>query len=151
MLLYLGLEQLYGLLGALEGGVGHDLEQALISELLLLAVLRLVETVGVDEEWLVGNICYLLAFVLQSWPHADGGVGQHIDELGTEYGRVMSCVAEVEVARLEVDESEEHRDEHHQLVVLARECVVDACGNLCGHHLLCCECAEESCGLCHEE
>ena len=63
----------------------------------------------------------------------------------------MAGITEVEVTRLEVDESEEHRDEHATLVVLAREGVVDAGGYLCGHHLLGSEGAEESGGLCHEE
>ena len=48
----------------------------------------------------------------------------------------MTSVTEVEVTRLQVDESEEHRDKHASLVVFARKGIVDAGTDLCGHHLL---------------
>ena len=48
----------------------------------------------------------------------------------------MAGVAEVEVACGQVDETEEHGDEHATFVVFAGESIVDACGNLCRHHTL---------------
>ena len=64
MFLHFGLEHLNGLLGTLKGCGLKQLHQSFVAELLLLAVLGLVESVAVYEEWLVGNVGNLLALVL---------------------------------------------------------------------------------------
>ena len=71
--------------------------------------------------------------------------------LGEDYGGIMAGVAEVEMARLEVDKSEEHGDEHARLVVLAREGLVDLRTNIGRHELLGGKRAEQAGGLGHEQ
>ena len=51
-------------------------------------------------------------------------------------GRIMAGIAEVEMPRCEVKQSEPEGDKHTVLVVVATECIVDAGADLCGHHAL---------------
>ncbi len=151
-----GLEGVDDLAGGVKAGGAEDVEQALVTELLLLWVLGLVQTIGVDEEGTALDGVDALALVFESGPQANGGTGNHLQEIAvtlaaTDDGGIMTGIAEVEVTGGEVDESEEERDEHTALVVVARECVVHAVAYLCGHHPLFGQCEEESRGLCHEE
>ena len=63
----------------------------------------------------------------------------------------MPGIAEVELAGIEVEQSDEHGDEHGVLVIVVGESGVHAGGDLVGHHVLGGKRAEESCGLCHEK
>ena len=120
----LGGEGLDDLMGGVETGVAEDAEQAVVAKLLLLAVLGLVQAVGIDEEGMVLDVLDLLADILQIGPQADGGIGLHLEEVAMigitaqDWG-IMAGIAEGEVAGLQIEEAEEEGDEHAALVVVA--------------------------------
>ena len=104
MFLYFLAQHLNGLLTTLKGHRLQNVEQALVGELFLLAVLCLVKTVGIDEQRTVGDVGNLFAFVVEFRPQADRTVGYHLDELCLavvqQHGRIMTGITEVEVSRL---------------------------------------------------
>ena len=98
----------------------------------------------------------LLTLVLESWPEADGGIGQHVEEVSVmlaaaDDGGVVAGIAEVEVPRRQVQQPDEHGDEHGILVVGTRQLAVEQGAYLGGLLALSGQCHEEACGLCHEE
>ena len=155
MFLNLSTQHFDHLLATLEGHRLHEFQDALVGELLLLTVFGLVESVGIDEQRAVGDICYLFALVIEFGNDSHGGVRFHINEFGfaitQEYGRIVACITEVQMTSLEIEQAQEHRHEHTRLVVLARQGVVDARGNLSRFHLLSCQRTEQSCGLSHKQ
>ena len=62
----------------------------------------------------------------------------------------MAAVAEVQTSRGEVEQTDEHRDEHAVLIVF-RQLVVDARSNLVGLVAALGKSTEQSHGLCHEQ
>ena len=62
----------------------------------------------------------------------------------------MPCVAEAEVTAAEVEQADEHGDEHALLVVLG-QLGIHACGYLCRRHQLLGQGVEQARGLRHEE
>ena len=62
----------------------------------------------------------------------------------------MACIAVFHVTCLEVDESDEHGNEHALFVVLGQG-VVQACGNDVGLETSIDQCAEHARNLSHEE
>ena len=59
-------------------------------------------------------------------PQADGRISLHLHIFAVEQRGVMACVTVLHVTRLEVDESDEHRDEHTLIVVLSQSVVQTA-------------------------
>ena len=64
MLLNFGFQGVDHLLGRLQVCVAQELQQAVVAELLLLLVLGLVQSVGVDEERVALDVSNLLPLVL---------------------------------------------------------------------------------------
>ena len=154
--LYFRGEGLDDLLGGVEVGVAQDVENSLVAKLLLMRVLGFVQSVGVDEQCPALDGVDFFTLVFQVGTDADGHVGYHLQVVAVVFataqnGRIMSGITEGEVARLEVDKSDEHGDKHGGGILVARECVVHAGADFVRHHLLCGEGAEQSCGLCHKE
>ena len=120
--------------------------------MLLAAVLRLVQSVGIDEQRTPLDVVRRLAHEVQLRPQAKGRVGLHLHEAGghAEDGGIMTRVAVVHASALQVDEPEEHGDEHTLLVVLSQGGVHGG-GYLRGLHVLTGQRAEQATGLCHEE
>ena len=83
MFLNLGTQHLDGLLRSFEGHMGQYVQQTFVGELLLLAILSLVESVGLDEQRAVRDILNLFALELEARPESDGAVGNHFNEVGT--------------------------------------------------------------------
>ena len=99
MLLYLSGQCLYHLTGCVEMRIAQDIYQMIIAKLTVLAVLGLVQSIGIDEQRTTLDTVYLLALELQSWHYADGEVRQHLQELAvmlatTDYRWVMAGIAE---------------------------------------------------------
>ena len=113
-------------------------------------VLRLVDAVGIDEERLAVHVAHLFARKLNLGPEADRRIGFHLHILAIEQRGIMSGIAELHVARLQVDQSDEHRDEHALVVVLGQR-VVQAVGDRVGRELTVDKCAEHTGNLGHEE
>ena len=136
--------------GGVELHTADDIHEAVVAKLLLLGVLGLVQSVAVDKEGAVLDILHGLADKLQARPEADGGVGLHLHELAAQYRRVVTGIAVVHATGLQVDESEEHGDEHAVLVALAKLVVQAGC-YLGGHHALLGHGTEQTGGLGHEQ
>jgi len=118
------------LVGIVKVGVAEELQQAVVTILLLAVVLCLVQPVGVDEEGAALDAFYLLTLILQSGPEADGGIGQHVEEVSVmlaaaDDGCVVAGIAEVEVPCRQVQQPDEHGDEHGILVVGTRQLAVE--------------------------
>ena len=77
---------------------------------------------------------------LEPRPHADRRIGHHLEEcpltcLVLDQRGIMPCIAELQMAGLQIRQSEEHRDKHALLVVL-HQSGVHTSGNLSRHHAL---------------
>ena len=108
---HLGLERFDDLTGGIEMRIAQELQQAVVAELFLLRVLGFVESVGIDKQRTALDGVNLLTFVFQSGPQTDGRVGNHIEEFTVMFasandGRIMAGIAEVEMTRREVNQSE---------------------------------------------
>ena len=94
----------------------QNVQQTLVRKLFLLTILSLVKSVGINEQWMVGDVVYLFTLELEVRPESDGAVWNHVDEVGTtlayQHRGIVAGIAEVKVAGVQVDESEEHGDEH---------------------------------------
>ena len=99
--LHFGGEGVDDLAGAFEVGVAQDAEQAVVAKLLLLRVLGFVEAVGIDEKGTALDGGYLLAFVFQTGPQADGGIGLHLKEVALMVA-AESCTLQYSVPRIMV-------------------------------------------------
>ena len=124
MLFHLSSQHLYHLSGVFEVRLTQDVQEAVVTEELLLPVFRLVKAVGIDEERLSLDVLDFLALVRQARPEADRCIRHHLQEIAvvvaaSDNGRIMAGIAEVEVSRLQVDKSQEERDEHAALVILS--------------------------------
>ena len=91
-------------------------------------ILGLVNTVGIDEERLAVHISHLLTSEVHFRPQANRRISLHLHIFAVEQRGVMACVTVLHVTSLEVDESDEHRDEHSLIVVLCQS-VVQAAGD----------------------
>ena len=105
-------EGIDNLTGTLILRLAQNLQQALFAKLFLLKILSLIEPVGINKERLSLDAVNLLTHIDQIRPQAYWSVGFHAQEgamrLVTAYhGRIVSCIAEREVSRLQVHQSDE--------------------------------------------
>ena len=156
MLFYIGLDGLNHILSRVELGITQEIEQTIVAELLLLEILSLIQSVGIDKQRTALDARNLLAFVFQAWEEAYRCIGNHLEEITiviatSDYWRVVSGITEVQMASLQIQKSQEERYKHTALIVFTRESIVHAGTDLCRHHLLGSQRSEQSCRLCHEE
>ena len=156
MLLHLSSQRLDDLLCRVEVRVAQYVEQTLIAELLVLAILSLVQSVGVDEQRTTVDVGNLLALEFQPGQYADWEVRLHLEEVtmvssATNNRRVMTGIAEIHVTCLQVDESQEESHKHTVLVIIARKRIVHTCAYLCRFLTLCGQRTEQSCSLRHKQ
>ena len=86
----------------------QNLQQPVVTELLPPLVLGFVQAVGIDKEWSPFDAVQFLALVIQSRPGSYRRIGQHVEEIAVvftaaEDRSIMSCIAEVEMTRLQVE------------------------------------------------
>ena len=122
--LYLLLHRFYHLLGAFEVGTSQGSEQAIVAEPLLLGILSLVQSVSIDEQRPILDRIDLLALIQLLRPQADRRVGNHVKEVAMTVAnaynrRIMTGIAVVEMARLQIDQSQPEGDKHAVLIVIA--------------------------------
>ena len=122
--LYLLLHRFYNLLGALEVGTSQGSERAMVDEQLLLGILSLVQSVGIDEQRPILDRIDLLALIQLLRPQADRRVGNHVKEVAMTVAnaynrRIMTGIAVVEMACLQIDHSQPEGDKHAVLIVIA--------------------------------
>lgn len=122
--LYLLLHRFYHLLGAFEVGTSQGSEQAIVAEPLLLGILSLVQSVGIDEQRPILDRIDFLALIQLLRPQADRRVGNHVKEVAMTVAnaynrRIMTGIAVVEMARLQIDQSQPEGDKHAVLIVIA--------------------------------
>ena len=123
----------------------------LVPELLVSGIFGLVQSVRVDEQRPALDTLNFLSLEFHPGQYADGRVGEHLDEVSSQDGRVVTGVAEREMPCLQVEKADEHSDKHTAFVVLSRKCVVDVRANLRGGHPLLGQGLEQAGGLGHEQ
>ena len=122
--LYHLLHRFYHLLGAFEVGTSQGSEQAIVAEPLLLEILSLIQSVGIDEQRPILDRIDFLALIQLLRPQADRRVGNHVKEVAMTVAnaynrRIMTGIAVVEMARLQIDQSQPEGDKHAVLIVIA--------------------------------
>ena len=108
--LYFLLHRFYHLLGVFEVGTSQDFEQTIIAELLLLRILCLIKTVGIDKQQAILNAIDFFALILQFRPQADGRIGYHLKKIAmmiatNYYWGIMTSIAVVKMSRLQIHQS----------------------------------------------
>ena len=66
--------------GTFKVHITQDVQQPIVTKLFLLAILGLVQTVGIDKKRLALDGVYLLTLELQSRPEANRCIGEHLDK-----------------------------------------------------------------------
>lgn len=94
---------LYSLLGADKVMLLQHLQQQVVTVLLLLVILRLVQSVTIDEERTATDIIDGLTFVWESGLQTERCIRLHLDEMGRavrhlDNWRVMSGITEIEAS-----------------------------------------------------
>ena len=108
--LYFLLQRFYHLTGVFKVGTSQDFEQTIIAELLLLRILCLIKTVGIDKQQTILNAIDFFALILQFRPQADGRIGYHLKEIAmmiatNYYWGIMTSIAVVKMSRLQIHQS----------------------------------------------
>lgn len=129
------------LTGVIEMSLAKDMEQMVVAKLNELAVLGLVQSVSIDKQRMVLDTLYLLANKLKIGPETNWRIGLHIEEVAvigitTDDGRIMTSIAEREMARREINQSKEECHEHAAIVVISYQRIVHAGAYLSGLHAL---------------
>ena len=87
-------------------------------------VLSLIQAIGIYKEQVATDIIYHLALVFQSFPKADRRIGFHLQESAlvaiAQYGGIMTCITEIELAGTQVHHTEKHGNKHAVVVMLAQ-------------------------------
>ena len=68
---HFGLQDIHYLLGILEVGMSQDIEHVLIAELLVILVLRLIESICINQERMPLNRLDFLAYEFDARPQTD--------------------------------------------------------------------------------
>ena len=146
-----GLEDFDHLAGGLVLILCNDVDDAFITKLLMGWVHGFVQTVGVKEEFLAADIVDALALEGEFVEETQWTViVLEFEEAVIEHRWVVAAVAEFEQTGVEIDDAEEHGDEHHGVVAFA-QAAIHAGGQLFGLQSLAGQGAEQAGGLRHEE
>ena len=149
-------QQFNKLLGGVEMRIVKDIKQTLVAELLTFFVLRLIQSVGIDEERLALDGFHFFIRVFHPRQNAYRCIGEHIQELDTvsatsDDRRIMTCITEREVTCSEIYESESEGHEHIGLVVVARQGIIHTGADFSWAHRLLGQREEQTRGLCHKQ
>ena len=104
------------------GSAFHNLQEPVVPERDMIGILRLVQSVGIDQQRDAADILQHMARENVARSDSKRHVGFPFEERGfpvgtKERGRIVTAVAETHFPGFQVDDSDEHGDEHQLLVI----------------------------------